>query len=77
MDDARYLDLKASIERGFSRMDARFDDLDGRQRESENMIAVLQDRSNREKSTAAQFGGVAGGFFGGLLGVLSSILGGK
>ncbi len=74
MDDSRYADLKASIDRGFARMDQRFDDLDVRQRKSENAIAILNDRSERERSSAVQLGGVAGGFVGGIISALASVM---
>lgn len=70
MDTDRIDRLEGAIDRWFQRLDSRLEAMDARQRESENDVAVLKDRSNRERSSAAQFGGAAGGFVGGLVSAL-------
>lgn len=70
-------DLKEAIDRGFERMDQRFDALNGRVRTSENKIAVLEDRSDREKATASKWGGVTGSIGGLIGGFLAGLMGSK
>lgn len=40
-------------------------------------LAILQDRSGREKGTASKWGGAIGAAMGGLLGVLTHLFGSK
>ena len=70
MTDEQYLDLKEDIKDLKNSMWRGFDAVNGRLREAETDIAILNDRSDRESRTASKWGGFSGsigGFLGGLL----------
>jgi hypothetical protein len=70
-------DLKDTMQAGFASLHIRFDNLNGRVREAEQEIAILKDRSNREKTTASKWGSVSGALGGLVGGFFSGWMGGR
>lgn len=80
-DDERFDYLQQMLRTGFDGVYARLDVLNGRTRENEKDIAVLQDRSDRAErqaeraeqmaasvqSRAGAFGGIVGGIISGVV----------
>lgn len=70
-------DLRDAIDRGFARMELRFDALNGRVRKNEQDVAVLQDRSDRaevEMQQATAKHGTISAIVGAISGALTGFL---
>lgn len=65
------------LQDGINGINARLDRQNGRLGEAEQAIAVLEDRSEREKGTASKWGGITGSLGGLIGGFLAGLLGNK
>lgn len=70
-------DLKEAIDKGFDRMDTRFDALNGRVRTAEQNLVRLDERTKGHKGSASKWGGAVGSIGGLLGGMLAGWMGSK